>query len=1281
MAEQQNLLELIQSKERGSESSVPLIDVEKPKPKVEQGSVLDIIRSKETQSVNPNPVIQDQPTKKRILEPMVIPKDATDDEALAMQLVPMEERLAQDDLKQQTEQALLPSAEDGPVTTQEQTDDITRVEKSEDLFDQIYQTANDIENMSDEEFKKEYDMTKEEAAIKDDKFMAQSGADLAAQMRKDFQSGYQPYGALDIWIANKIDGDADNYRKLIGVGRYMSYITSGTVDKIEEGLKGLNGQDDGVMVIPGYGPIPKLGKFVYKGINLAMSDRRKGLAKNEKELADIIAGNMGTFLEFTETIPALGRVTSAINVAYSLAPKRAAAGLSRKYKKEQKQLKRAEKMSPERAEMATREATADKQNLAAQVAAENADMMEDMILQTERKLSDRAGEEVSISKVVDGVLVLDTKKTREVGKKTTQRVADAERTSRRQVATGSADIRMSEFADLAVGGDEITIPILKPEKLDGIVAIASDYKRKFKNDWDENDTVIDNLFRLTVSKDIELDGQDLIDDLDKYGLSFEDYVLSVVGSGSDAGRVLERLSRIKRVRPMSEKDDAIVKAMADAQGDFRKFVVRIEGIRRGLLVSQLATAARNLESAVVRSPLESLANVFDTALWNVSNKGYGSGALSLISPQNWKDSFNVHKYMFNGRPDEVAGFVDLILDRPEFDQQFNRMFDNLNEIQMAQGRGSGTVVDKILSETEDVVQALNMPNRWQEFLVRRATFLGELERLVRREYDMDLFDALQQGKLRSLMNDASDVKPNNARSFIDLIDESVTKSLDVTYAKTPDVPLFRNISSFITRNGLTVAIPFPRFMFNSMELMGQYAGGSIPVVTRKVMGLVDKKYRGPLTTKDRQRISRNAVGVLGGGGTGLAVLSALTEDEEDPDSLQQSMSDALMSMATVGAAYQYRAGFAGDVPASFNEMYTGTEEDGSRVVLDIKPQFPLSQYMYLGEATRQIEKGTFSDFFDAREFIETFTGSNFRRGSGHAILDEVADIIDGSSDIMATENLGRAAGRALGEYLGTWAVPFGQAIEAQRAGGSRSLDYLDHRPDPSLGGFETFLKTTKKYALGNRGINVTPEEESGVPSRVDIFDPESRRVRPMQRLLFGLGQRTADAEYAEYLKAMGFDSYDLASKSKVPSIENFENSILLEQLPMITQAAKEFEKSIRANYQNGFLPDGTPIKKADSYRRKVSEDKHVNNYIKEFVKSQVTEVKSLLKDIGYSKTTPYVRAVMEFRKLKSGFQKLAVQEYEARFGEYPEITGDDAEKSTMVLETLTKIGSMFQERL
>ena len=112
--------------------------------------------------------------------------------------------------------------------------------------------------------------------------------------------------------------------------------------------------------------------------------------------------------------------------------------------------------------------------------------------------------------------------------------------------------------------------------------------------------------------------------------------------------------------------------------------------------------------------------------------------------------------------------------------------------------------------------ALNIPNRWQEFLVRRGAFLGELERLVKREYKIDFIDVLNQGKIRDLLNDAGNVRPAGARSFIDLVADSTQKALDVTYAKQPDIPMFRNISSFIVRNGLTVVAPFPRFMFNSM---------------------------------------------------------------------------------------------------------------------------------------------------------------------------------------------------------------------------------------------------------------------------------------------------------------------------------------------------------------------------------------------------------------------------------------------------------------------------------
>ena len=150
--------------------------------------------------------------------------------------------------------------------------------------------------------------------------------------------------------------------------------------------------------------------------------------------------------------------------------------------------------------------------------------------------------------------------------------------------------------------------------------------------------------------------------------------------------------------------------------------------------------------------------------------------------------------------------------------------------------------------------------------------------------------------------------------------------------------MFRELSSFIVRNGLTVVTPFPRFMFNSMELMGQYfAGSSIPL-TRKLTSLVTggRVGAGPLTAKDRQRITRNLIG-----------------------------------WATILAAYQYR--ISEDDPADYKQMNTS-----EGVVMDTSPQFPMRQFLYLGEAGKRWRDGTFDNWFNAREFSETFTGSNIR---------------------------------------------------------------------------------------------------------------------------------------------------------------------------------------------------------------------------------------------------------------------------------------------------------------
>jgi hypothetical protein len=264
--------------------------------------------------------------------------------------------------------------------------------------------------------------------------------------------------------------------------------------------------------------------------------------------------------------------------------------------------------------------------------------------------------------------------------------------------------------------------------------------------------------------------------LNKYGLSFEDYVLTVVGSGSEAGKVLNKLSQIARVRPTSEMNAIAAEATNKANGQIRDFVMRVENIRRGGLVSQVATAARNLSSAVIRAPLESLGNVMDTALYNLSNEGLGKAAVSLVSPTNWKDSFRQMKYMFS-RPDIAKDYTDLILDRPELAKQFESMFNNVSEIQKMTGRGSGGKVDAVLSGLEDVVSTLNAPNRWQEYLIRRGAFFGELERITRREWGIDLKEVIDNGKIRDLLNDSSEFKPTKGRSFIDLVDDSTKKSI------------------------------------------------------------------------------------------------------------------------------------------------------------------------------------------------------------------------------------------------------------------------------------------------------------------------------------------------------------------------------------------------------------------------------------------------------------------------------------------------------------------------
>jgi hypothetical protein len=957
------------------------------------------------------------------------------------------------------------------------------------------------------------------------------------------------------------------------------------------------------------------------GVDIPFEDRVGG----EK-----FAGDMGMMLEMMENmVPGASAAMRPVRKLFREA-KQTAKLKARGEKARAKLLDR--KMNINKAKEATAEEIATKTARAEQVAAENVDLKNELIVGFEEQTGK------TISTVVDGVRVVDDELARKAGKETAEEISFKETRSETARALGLGDVEADDAAKLAGVGDTLTAPILKPEKLDGLVAAASDLKTKYPTAFDNDKTVIDNLLDLTINKEL-IAGDELIDTLNKYNVSFEDYILTVVGSGSEAGKVLNKLSQIKRARPLNEMQDLQRAATQARQGAIRNNIMRLEGIRRGGLVSQLATAARNLQSAGIRSPMDSLGNVMDTALYNMGEaKGVGgkaaAGAKSLISKENWKDSFANMKYMFGPENRQDAkDYVDFILDRPELAKQFDLMFNQLNELQAATGRGMarkeqvdnfieaarqrakdtktkfdlkkarreaeaaadatptlGKGVDTVLSELEDGVSVLNSANRWQEYLVRRGAFLGELERLVKREYKIDLIDTLNDGKIKDLLNDSTTVRPKGARSFNELVADATNNALDVTYAKQPDIGVFREATSFITRNGLTVVMPFPRFMFNSMELMGNYAGGASIPLTKKIMGQIPKGTK--LSAKDRQRISRNLVGI-----------------------------------GAVGAAYMARSGE--DAPADYKEINVG---DGT--VMDTTPQFPLRQMLYLGEATKRIKDGTFDDFWNGKEFAETFLGTNIRVGVGNSLVDEVVQLA-GDSDLTRDEVAARRVGRALGNYLSTWAVPFAQIIDSERALGIRGETYKDVAQDPTLEFGSTFGKEVKR-PFDARGFTTSPKEEADFPNRERLFQDESSRVASALKVGLGLTLRTQDSEEGEYIKRLGLTEFELGSTSKVPSVRRFENEQLRSIIPGIVSAAQAYEEASRETYKSN-----------TELQKEMTEQEFVNSRIRPLIKSQIRAAKQELTDGNTinSEAPAYIEAMTAYRRLPKDIRKNAASEF------------------------------------
>jgi len=816
---------------------------------------------------------------------------------------------------------------------------------------------------------------------------------------------------------------------------------------------------------------------------------------------------------------------------------------------------------------------------------------------------------------------------------------------------------LEAYSSLTEDVDELVSPLLIPEKFDAIVAVASDFKKANPNEFKKGESVVDSLFRLTVDDKL-VDSQELADSLAKYGLTFDDYVLTVVGSGSEAGKILNKLSQIRRAGSLDEISNAQERMVSKGQGSVVKAWRRVENMRRGTMVSMIKTAARNFQSATIRAPMEALENIFDTTLYKMSQefadtaadgkllaggRALATGAKTFLSPSNFKGSTRGLKRIY-ANPIQAKEITKYLLDRPEFNKQFTALFDNINEYQTATGRGKavtkgGKLADGVASRGEDVVNMLNIPNRIQEFAIRRGVFMGELERLVLRDYNVELMDVLKKGDLNELMSNSSKYRPKGTPQFAQLIEDSTRRALDVTYAKSPDVPVFNNIANFLTRNGLTaVTTPFPRFMFNSLELMGQYSFGAFnPAIKRIFLGK-----RGPIDAKDRQNISRHISGIL-----------AFT------------------------AAYQYRT--SKDAPAEYKEI---NADDGS--VIDVTSQYPMRQFLWMAEAVKRLDpdvqsfvpqayvgnigrslmgkpketgRGTFEDWFDPKEFAETFLGTSARTGASNIFISEIAKIASGGTDLLATEQLSKASGRLIADYLTTWAIPITQVVEAQRITGDRPSTYIDKSSDEA-----PTVEGEIKRGFDQRGVSniFTPSEEFGEKEREFVFSPDKERKGLMGSLLLGITKFTKDEDYGEYLTDKGFTEFEVGSRSRVASIRRAENKYIQEFLPIIVDNYKVIEEELRKEYPQ----------LSKEMRKRYTEDQYINNEIRGALYKDITNLKSDV-SMGMAEDTSELTMLRaEYAKLTKAQRRFATSKFFKENNEDPKITGGTEEEVEIAIDNL-----------
>ena len=500
---------------------------------------------------------------------------------------------------------------------------------------------------------------------------------------------------------------------------------------------------------------------------------------------------------------------------------------------------------------------------------------------------------------------------------------------------------------------------------------------------------------------------------------------------------------------------------------------RLDNIRKGLLVTRLSTSVRNYISQSARVGLETVQAGFDLALQQavrpfVKDKiQFDKGAVSPLSHfQGLVNNFTqwnpkVHK--------EIKTLTNKIFEN--FPTEKNRLFLNYaSDVKSASGLANKK---GILNRVEGGVDVLNIVNKTQEYITRRAVFLSRLDEAVKANGKFYKNKTLEQltkdGELNLL-------RPSEITVAID-------KALDTTFAKDFNASkggFDRFAAKFIEVVNsapfiLTNIIPFPRFLMNAVKFQYDYSP----------LGILSFLSKGA-----RAELSRGNTSVL---------------------------SKATLGTGMILAAYALR-----------NQSYAGEKwyefKVGDRTV-DVRPFNPFASYLFLGDVIKRYQEGTLRNL-DVKGIASVLFG--IRGTTGVYLVDSLINYftdpkLDKGSIVSGVQKL-------LGETAAGYLTPFQNFTDVY------AQFFPEARAVKETGGSEFTGAFTRRFPGSDLPTLTSPTsyiiDQNGIPRAAPIYKQD-----PLLTQVTGLAFIPPKNPAEKELDRLGFDYREIFRSTGIPELD------------------------------------------------------------------------------------------------------------------------------------------------